>query len=75
MRSYLVASAGLIYSNQNSQDGIINDTEWRQTAGIEYYANRNTVLFGKYAHVDFNGIGAPNDYVGDEVHFGVRLRQ
>lgn len=75
LRSYLVASAGLIYSNQNSQDGIINDTEWRQTAGIEYYANRNTVLFGKYAHVDFNGVGVPNDYVGDEVHFGVRLRQ
>lgn len=75
LRSYLVASAGLIYSNQNSQDGIINDTEWRQTAGIEYYANRNTVLFGKYEHVNFNSIGGPNDYIGDEVHFGVRLRQ
>lgn len=75
LRNYLVASAGLIYSNQNSQDGVINDTQWSPTAGIEYYANRNTVLFGKYQHVDFNGIGVPNDYVGDEVHFGVRLRQ
>lgn len=75
LRSYLVASAGLIYSNQNSQDGVINDNQWSETAGIEYFANRNTVLFGKYRHVNFNGIGVPNDYVGDEVHFGVRLRQ
>ncbi len=75
LRSYLVATAGLVYSNQNSQDGVIDDTLWSQTAGIEYYANRNTVLYGKYQHVNFNGIGAPNDYVGDEVHFGVRLRQ
>ncbi|MGO4683033.1 outer membrane beta-barrel protein [Hyphomicrobium sp. 2TAF46] len=75
LRSYLVASAGIIYSNQNSQDGVINDRQWSETVGIEYYANRNTVLFGKYQHVNFNGIGVPNDYVGDEVHFGVRLRQ
>lgn len=73
--SYLVASAGLIYSNQNSQDGVINNNQWSETAGIEYYANRNTVLFGKYQHVNFNGIGVSNDYVGDQVHFGVRLRQ
>ncbi|HET6390334.1 outer membrane beta-barrel protein [Hyphomicrobium sp.] len=75
LRSYLVATAGLVYSNQNSQDGVIDDTLWSQTAGIEYYANRNTVLYGKYQHVNFNGIGAANDYVGDEVHVGVRLRQ
>ncbi|RUP09481.1 outer membrane beta-barrel protein [Hyphomicrobium sp.] len=75
LRSYLVASAGIIYSNQNSQDGVINDRQWSETAGIEYYANRNTVLFGRYQHVNFNGIGVPNDYEGDEVHFGVRLRQ
>ncbi len=75
LRSYLVASAGIIYYNQSSQDGIINDTQWAETAGLEYYADRNTVLFGKYEHVDFNGVGVPNDYIGDEFHLGVRLRQ
>jgi len=75
LRSYLVASAGLLYSNQNSEDGIINDNDFTETLGLEYYANRDTVLFGKYAHVNFDGVGVPNDYTGDEVHFGVRLRR
>ncbi len=33
LRSYLVASAGIIYYNQSSQDGIIDDTQWAETAG------------------------------------------
>jgi hypothetical protein len=75
LRSYLVGTAGLIYSNQSSQDGIINDNEFRETLGLEYYANRNTVLYGRYAHVNFDGVGVPNDYVGDEIHVGIRLRR
>ncbi|HVZ03382.1 outer membrane beta-barrel protein [Hyphomicrobium sp.] len=75
LRSYLVASAGLIYSSQNSQDGVINDNEFRETLGLEYYADRNTVLFGRYAHVNFDGVGVPNDYVGDEVRVGVKFRR
>lgn len=75
LRNYLIASAGLIYSNQNSEDGIINDNDFRETLGLEYYANRNWVLFARYAHVNFDGVGVPNDYVGDEVHFGVRWRR
>lgn len=75
LRSYLVASAGLIYSNQNSQDGVINDNEFRETLGLEYYADRNTVLYGRYAHVNFDGVGIPNDYVGDEIHVGLKFRR
>jgi hypothetical protein len=75
LRSYLVASAGLIYSNQNSQDGVINDNEFRETLGLEYYADRNTVLYGRYAHVNFDGVGIPSDYVGDEIHVGVKFRR
>lgn len=75
LRSYLIASAGLIYSNQNSQDGVINDNEFRETLGLEYYADRNTVLYARYAHVNFDGVGVPNDYTGDEVHVGVRFRR
>jgi hypothetical protein len=75
LRSYLIASAGLTYSNQNSQDGVINDNEVRETLGLEYYADRNTVLYGRYAHINFDGIGIPNDYVGDEIHVGVRFRR
>jgi len=69
------AISSLIYSNQNSEDGIIYDNDFTETAGLEYYADRDTVLFGKYAHVNFDGVGVPNDYTGDEIHFGVRLRR
>jgi hypothetical protein len=75
LQSYLVASAGLIYSHQSSQDGVIDDNEFRETLGLEYYANRNTILYGRYAHVNFDGVGVPNDYVGDEVHIGVKFRR
>jgi len=75
LTNYLVASAGLIYSNQNSQDGVIYDNEFRETLGLEYYANRNWILFARYAHVNFDGVGVPNDYIGDEVHVGVRWRR
>jgi len=33
------------------------------------------VLYARYAHVNFDGVGVPNDYVGDEVHVGVRFRR
>jgi hypothetical protein len=75
LQSYLVATAGLIYSNQNSQDGVIKDNELRETLGLEYYANRNWILYGRYAHVNFDGVGIPNDYVGDEFHVGVKWRR
>lgn len=75
LRSYLVASAAFNYSNQDSQDGVISDNEFREIFGIEYYADRNTVLYGRYEHVNFDGIGIPNDYIGDEVHVGIRLRR
>jgi hypothetical protein len=75
LQSYLVASAGLIYSNQNSEDAVINDNDFRQTLGLEYYASPEWTLFAKYAHVNFDGVGAPNDYTGNEVHVGVRWRR
>lgn len=75
LRSYLVVSAAFNYSNQDSQDGVISDNEFREILGIEYFADRNTVLYGRYEHVNFDGIGIPNDYVGDEIHVGVRLRR
>jgi len=75
LRSYLVVSAAFNYSNQDSQDGVISDNEFREILGLEYYADRNTVLYGRYEHVNFDGIGVPNDYVGDEIHIGVKLRR
>ncbi len=75
LRRYLIASAGLTYSTQDSQDGIIDESELRAITGLEYFVNRETVLFGRYAHTSFNAIGATSDYEADEVKLGVRIRR
>ena len=75
LRRYLIATAGLTYTTQNSQDGGIDETELRSTLGLEYFANRETSLFARYAHTSFNAVGPTTDYEGDEIHVGVRLRR
>lgn len=74
-RPYLIGSAGLSYTTQNSQDGIIDDKEYRATLGAEYYLNRETSLFTRYAHTKFNAIGIESDYSSDEVHIGMIIRR
>ena len=75
LRRYLVASAGLTYSTQDSQDGIIDENELRTTLGLEYFANRETVLFGRYGHTSFESTDGLTDYDADEIKVGVRLRR
>ena len=75
LRRYLVASAGLTYSTQNSEDGGIDESEIRTTLGLEYFASRKAILFGRYAHSSFDAVGSGSDYESDEVHLGVRIRR
>ncbi|MEQ1650894.1 MAG: outer membrane beta-barrel protein [Hyphomicrobium sp.] len=75
LRRYLVASAGITYSTQDSEDGIIDESEIRSTLGLEYFINREAVLFGRYAHSSFDAVGALSDYESDEVHLGLRIRR
>lgn len=74
-RTDLIGSAGLSYTTQDSQDGIIYDREVRATLGTEYFLNRETVLFGKYAHTKLNAVGTDSDYNADEVHIGMKIRR
>jgi hypothetical protein len=75
LRTYLIASAGLTYTVQDSQDGAINDKELRSSLGLEYYASPEAVLFSRYTHTDFNGAGTTSDYNADELYMGVKLRR
>ena len=75
LRRYLIASAGLSYANQDSQDGVIDETELRATLGLEYHLNREAMLFSRYAHTSFDAVGAASDYESDEVKIGLRLRR
>ncbi|MEQ1718354.1 MAG: outer membrane beta-barrel protein, partial [Hyphomicrobium sp.] len=74
-RTYLIGSAGLSYATQNSHDGIIDEREIRATLGLEYFLNRETVLFSRYAHTDLDAVGVASDYSADEVHFGMKIRR
>lgn len=71
----LVGSAGVSLAKQSSQDGIIDETEVRATLGLEYFLNRETVLFSRYAHTKLDAVGTTSDYASDEVHFGIKLRR
>lgn len=74
-RRHLIGSAGMSYRTQDSQDGVIDDKEWVASLGLEYFLNREVVLFGRYEHTDFDGVGTTSDYTGDEIRVGVRLRR
>lgn len=71
----VVGSAGLSLATQDSQDGLIDEREIRATLGVEYFLNRETVFFGKYAHTDLNTADGVSNYSADEVHFGMKLRR
>ena len=75
LRSYLIGSAGLSFATQDSLDGVIKESELRATLGLEYYLNREAVLFGNYAHTAFDAAGTASDYDADEVKVGMRLRR
>lgn len=73
--TYLIGSAGLSYATQDSHDGVIDEREIRATLGLEYFVNRETVLFSKYAHTNLDAVGTTSDYDADEVHFGMKIRK
>ena len=75
LRRNIIASAGMTYATQDSQDGLIDESEVRSTLGLEYFLNREVALLGRYAHTSFDAIGAASDYTSDEVHVGMRIRR
>lgn len=75
VRRYLVASAGLTYTTQTSEDGAIDENELRTTLGLEYYLNRDAILFSRYAHSSYDALGTTGDYESDEVKMGLRIRR
>jgi hypothetical protein len=74
-RPHVVGSAGLTYATQDSQDGVIDDKQWQALLGLEYFVNRDIILFGRYTHTDFESMGGSSDFVADEMRLGVRLRR
>lgn len=72
---YLIATAGLGYTVSDYVGSTLSEEELRATLGLEYFLNRETVLFGRYAHTAFTSNAADASYDSDEVRLGVRIRR
>jgi hypothetical protein len=75
LQRYLIGTIGLAYATNVSPDGVIDESELRTTAGLEYYLNREAVLFGRYAHISSTSVSPNSDFEADEVRLGMRLRR
>ena len=53
---YLIGTAGIAFTNSDYTGTAITEQDLRETLGLEYYLNREAVLFGRYTHVDFASV-------------------
>ena len=74
-RQNLIASAGISYTVNGYSGLAIEERDLRGTLGLEYFVNRDTVLFGRYQHTAFDTTSPSGDYSNDEIRVGVRLRR
>lgn len=74
-RKYLVGTAGVTYTTRAYEGVTLDEDEKRATLGIEYYVNREIILFGRYQHIDFNSNVVSSDYTADDMRLGVRVRR
>lgn len=72
---YLIGSAGINYLTRDYAGVPLKERETALGVGLEYYLNRETILFGRYAHASFETNDPGGDYTTDEVRVGVRLRR
>jgi hypothetical protein len=75
LRRYLIASAGLSYTHYDYDATPVTESELVSSAGLEYYASPELVLFARYQHLNFDSNDLDGDYQSDEVRAGVRIRK
>jgi hypothetical protein len=75
LRRYLIASAGLTYTNYDYDNVPTQESALVSFAGAEYYASPELVLFTRYQHLSFASNQIDGDYDTDEIRVGARLRK
>ena len=71
----LIGSAGLSLFTRDYVGAGLHEEQFSAATGLEYYMNRNVVLFGRYEHTEFYTSSPDGNWNGEEVQVGVRLRQ
>ncbi len=74
-RRNIIGNVEASISTREFDNTTLEESEWRIGAGLEYFMNRNMVLFGNYEHTDFDSNSPGSSFVDDEVRFGLRLRR
>lgn len=72
---YLIASAGIAVAMNDYVGSTIEEQDVRTTLGLEYFVNRETILYSNYIHSNFYSNTPGEDYSSDEVRVGIRLRR
>ena len=74
-RRHLVGLAGVRYTQQDYEGVDLVERELVSTLGLDYFANRNIVLFARYNNIQYDATGPDRAYSANEVRVGVRVRQ
>ncbi len=75
LRRYLIGTAGINATFSDFQGSNIEETETRWTAGLEYFLARDAIVFGRYAHINFDSNQPNTSYDADELRIGMRIRR
>jgi hypothetical protein len=74
-RRYVIATAGIAYTDQDYNNVPINESELRASLLLEYYLNRDWTLFGQWETIDFDSNQPGNSWTANDVRVGARWRQ
>ena len=74
-RRYVVATAGLSYTDFDYDNVAISESELRGSLLLEYYVNRDWTLFGQWDHANFDSNQPNGTWTADDLRIGARWRQ
>ncbi len=74
-RRHTVASAGISYLDRRMEGTPVAEDEWRTSLGLEYFLNREAIVFGRYQHIVFHATQPGGDWTADELRVGVKVRR
>lgn len=74
-RRYLIGTAEASISSRDFDGTTLEESEWQLGTGLEYFLNRNFVVFGTYRHTDFDSNAPNSSFVSDEFRLGLRFRR
>lgn len=74
-RERLIGTAGITVAHRDYAGVDFTEREIRSAIGLEYHVSRETALYTRYEHVQFDTTDDARNYNADEIRVGVRVRR